>query len=222
MNTVSKNTRVLYRDIRSEFIKNHIRLEILRRFFTSQDTVDLLNKTAPIFFDMLKYAMIDMIVLSIHRLNDPPESKNSRNRTIFHNVSLRRLIKSLDETTYPQLKSDLKDIFDQIWKDSRRISNWRNKLVGHRDYDVLIGQTSPPTVSLIEVDKVMADLGEFLNKFEQDCYDPNEEWHINPDETDEQNAENLKELEQLRIHPPTDNGNPTFLEDSANLLRLIE
>jgi hypothetical protein len=217
MNTVSKLTRELYRDIRSEVIGIHYRLVILRKFFASQDTVNVLNKTAPRFFATLKYDLIDTLVLSIQRLKDPPKSSKK-----YQNASLEQLINSLDQVIYSQLICELQVILGQIKKDSPRISNWRNKWVGHRDYNVVIGEAEKPAISLPEIENVLYGLQKFLNTFETACQDIDVEWHINDGESFDQFAERFSEGERLKINPPDDYVNAIFLDGSTNLLRLIE
>jgi hypothetical protein len=217
MNPIESEARELYRDIRLEVINIHYRLVILRNFFTSQDTVNSLNKTAPRFFATIQNDILDMLIISINRLLDPSMSINKKS-----NASLEQLICNLNPKIYPQLIDDLKNILAQIKKDSVRISNWRNKWGSHKDYEVVTGIAPKPAVSFAEFDQVLSGFGKFLNKFEQACYDLNEEWHIDPNKTDEQNAEYIKERERLYIFSPIDYVNNIFLDDGTKLLRFIE
>lgn len=91
MANISKSTRELYSNIRSELIGIHYRVILVRQLFTSQDTNDLLNNTAIRFFAALKGDLMNTIAIAISRLTDPAKSFNK-----FKNASLQQIIESID------------------------------------------------------------------------------------------------------------------------------
>lgn len=76
MSTISNETRELYHNLRAEVIGISYRLTVLRQLFTDQKTLDLLNKTAPRFFNNLWLDYLDAISLTVRRLMDPAMSFN--------------------------------------------------------------------------------------------------------------------------------------------------
>jgi len=214
MSTISKSTRELYRNLRLEVIGIHSRLRVLRQLYTSQEIVDLLDKTAYLFFNTLRNDLIDTIVLMANRLLDPAKTFNK-----YPNVSFQKLIDNLDPAAYPKLITSLKDILDTIKTKSKRLKNWRDKWVGHRDYDVLLGSASKPVISLMDIDEVLLWMGKFLNEFEDVCQDvPEINLYNNPLSADE-----INEIIRLRIKKPTPYENRPFLPgDGDTIIELIK
>ncbi|HEU0291354.1 MAG TPA: hypothetical protein VFR47_01370 [Anaerolineales bacterium] len=139
MNNISKPTRELYSDIRSELRGIHYRILLVKQLFTSQDSNDLLNNTAIWFFTTLKWDLLNTIAISISRLTDPAKSSKKHN-----NASLQQIIVSLDSSMYSGLIQTLTSILKQIKAKSSRIENWRNKWAAHRDFDVVQGSAPMP------------------------------------------------------------------------------
>jgi hypothetical protein len=217
MNTVSASTRELYHSLRSEVIGVHYRVRVLRQFFTSQETVDLLNKTAIRFFTTLKLDLLDTIVLSINRLLDPAKSFNR-----FANASLQQLIDSMDPTIHLTLVGRLRALLDQTRLRSARLENWRDKWAAHRDLGVLRGQIPQPAISLPEIDEVLDLIGKFMNEFERVCRDPRVEFDYDGTGTPEEFSQKVLEWERLKIGPPLDYANLIFQDGGESLIDLIK
>ncbi|MDP1715771.1 MAG: hypothetical protein Q8L41_13605 [Anaerolineales bacterium] len=213
MSDIPNPTRELYQSLRSELIGIHYRLRVLRQLFTSQETVDLLNKTAYRFFNTLRNDLLDTIVLMTNHLLDPAKTKK------YSNASLQQLIDALDSTAYPGLVANLEDIREKIKSKSSRIENCRMKWGAHRDFDVLLGQASMPKTSLIEIDEVLGLIGEFLNEFERICQNLREEINLYDKSVFE--VKEIAENERLKINPPIDYENMAFQDDGRTILDLI-
>ena len=203
MSTLPQPTKELYHNIRAEVIGLHYRVKILRQLFTSQEIVDLLNKTAFRFFTTLRYDLLDTIVLAINRLLDPAKTFNR-----YPNASLQQLIDQIDIPENAASVAKLRDTLCQIKCKSHRLENWRDKWAGHRDLDVLLGNAPLPAISLVEVDEVLVLLQSFMNEFEETFQDPLEEVNLYG-KTDADVKEIAKNL-QLRIPSPTDYGNMCY------------
>jgi hypothetical protein len=193
----------------------HYRVRVLRQLFTSQETVDLLNKPAIRFFITLKWDLMDTIAITISRLTDPQKSRNK-----YLNASLPQLIDSIDAGARPQLVSSLKAIFTQIKAKSVRIENWRRKWAAHRDLEVIQGKTPKPAMSLPEIDEVLALIRKFMNEYENACQDPRVE--INLYEKTAFEVKEIVENESLKIGSPTDYENMVFQDDGNTILNIIK
>lgn len=215
MNSISKPTRELYSNIRSELTGIHYRVLLVRQLFTSQDTNDLLNKSAIRFFTTLKWDLLNTIAIAISRLTDPAKSFKK-----FKNTSLQQIINSLDTNAYSELIISLTDILVQVKAKSSRIENWRKKWAAHRDFDVVQGYAPMPATSLIEIDEVLFLIGKFVNEFERVCQDPKIEINLYDNPI---TAEELDEMERLKILPPNPYENRHFLPDDGNtIIELIK
>ncbi len=215
LNNISKSTRELYSNIRSELTGIHYRVILVKQLFTSQDTNDLLNKAAIRFFTTLKWDLMNTIAIAISRLTDPAKSFNK-----FKNASLKQIIDNLDSAAYPELIQSLTDILAQIKAKSSRIENWRKKWAAHRDFDVVQGYALMPATSLTEIGEVLSLIGKFVNEFERVCKDPKIEINLydNP-----LTAEEFDQMERLKINPPLVYENMRFLPDDGNtIIELIK
>ena len=210
MTKLNKSTREIYRDIRSELIGVHYRLLLIRQLFTSEDTNNLLNKTALRFFTILKWDLFNTITIAISRLTDPPKSFNK-----YQNASLEQIINNLDSRAYSKLSQSLSKILLQIRSKSSRIGNWRKKWAGHRDFDVVQGSAPKPAISLPEINEVLVLIGKFLNEFEEVFQDPKIEinFYENPNA-----AKELEETERLKIFPPNRYEEMHFLGDDGDTI----
>ena len=221
MNSTSKSSRELYGNIRSELIGIHYRLLLIRQLFSSQDTNDLLNKTAIRFFNTLKWDLLNTISISISRLTDSAKSFNK-----YNNASLQQLISSLDSISYPELFRSLRNILAQIKAKSSRIEDWRKKWAAHRDLDVVHGSAPKPVTSLNEIDEVVSLIRKFLNEFE----DVFQDGEINLYGKSDTEVKNIADNEQLRIKHefyenmifPDDGNTIVEIIKQANHPRIIE
>lgn len=215
MNTISTSTRELYQSLRSEVIGVNYRVRVLRQMFTSEETVDLLNKTAIRFFTTLKLDLLDTIILAINRLLDPAKTFGK-----YPNASLQQLVESLDSTTHVHLIAILSATLDQIRAKSARIENWRDKWAGHRDLKVVQGLAPMPATSLPEIDEVMTLIGRFLNEFERVCQDLRVEINLYGKTASE--VAEIAENEGLKIGTPTDYENMLFPDDGNTIIEIIK
>jgi len=212
LNSTSKSSRELYGNIRSELIGIHYRLLLIRQLFSSQDTNDLLNKTAIRFFNTLKWDLLNTISISISRLTDSAKSFNK-----YNNASLQQLISSLDSISYPELFRSLRNILAQIKAKSSRIEDWRKKWAAHRDLDVVHGSAPKPVTSLNEIDEVVSLIRKFLNEFE----DVFQDGEINLYGKSDTEVKDIADNEQLRIkHEFYEN--MIFPDDGNTIVEIIK
>jgi hypothetical protein len=214
LNNISKSTRELYSNIRSELIGIHYRVLLVKQLFTLQETNALLNYTAVTFFTTLKWDLLNTITIATSRLTDPAKSFKK-----FQNASLEQIIKSLDSKTYPRLIQSLTNILGQIKTKSSRIENWRNKWEAHRDLDIVQGNILLPATSLKEIDEIISLIGDFLNEFESIFQDTKIEINLYDNHL---TAEEFNEMERLKIFPPNPYENMIFQDDGNTIIELIK
>lgn len=213
MNNISKPTRELYSNIRSELVGLYYRLILIRQLFTSKETNDFLNQAAIRFFTTLKWDLLDTIAIAVGRLTDSAKSFNK-----YNNCCLQQLIDSLDSSNQ-DLISSLNNTLSQIKAKSSRIKNWRKKWAAHRDFDIVQGSASMPAISLKEIDDVLSLIGKFLNEFERIYQDRNSEIDLynNP-----MAFKKFEETERLKIYPPNPYENMVFQDDGNTIIELIK
>jgi hypothetical protein len=216
LNATSAVTREIYQSVRGELKGIHYRLTVFRQFFTSQEAVDLVNRTAYFFFLMLRIDLLDTMVQAINRLLDPPKSLN-----IHDNASLEQLVDSLDSRKYELLISQLRSMLVDLRARSQRLKYWRDKQVSHRDLDVVLGQAPKPVTSLVEITDVFVGLQAFMNRFEGECQDPPVEHVFSGTVSPQEFAQNALEWERLKIDRPADYQNMVWADDGNTIIDLV-
>jgi AbiU2 len=118
----------------------HARWNVYCQLFVSNEqTVDLLNRSAPGFFYICQTVLIDSVLLGISRLTDPAESRNGKGKQL--NLSLKRLAATVDSADYPTLRNDIDKAVlaaEAYFSFARAL---RHKLIAHND--LLVHQQKP-------------------------------------------------------------------------------
>jgi AbiU2 len=119
-------------------------------FGAGSERVDLLNRSAPTFFWMIKMVLWEDVLLHIARLTDPSESngnKNRKNLTIQNLSTLVEQRQNRQASSYSQLKA----LIDAALEKTQFCRDWRNRHIAHRDLDLAINVE--PARPLEPVDK---------------------------------------------------------------------
>jgi hypothetical protein len=135
--------------------------------FGSQETVTLLNATAPTFFLRHQQLLIDNMILSLSRLTDTTSSGPRKNPQ--ENLTLAQLI-DLREPEYDQLRADLKKKWTTIAAAAKPIRLYRHKLLAHAS---LVHYLSPSTklgekITMTSMKDLIDEILDYLSTF--DCF----------------------------------------------------
>ena len=130
--------------------------EYVQLFGTKQSRVALMNEAAPAFFGIIQQELLQMIVLRIARLTDPPKSAGKSNLTI------RQLPEKIDDRLLRQKVTDLGNAAVVAADPCRQ---WRHRKIAHRALDLSMGVTADPLpdVTRKKISGAMSGLAEVLN-----------------------------------------------------------
>ena len=130
--------------------------EYVELFGRKPSRVDLLNRTAPLFFRTVRDILWHDILMHIARLTDPPRSAGKPNLTI------QRL---------PRLVEDqaLDSLVAEVMEAAEFCRDWRNRRIAHRDLGLALSEDVRPlaVASREKVKEVLAAIGRVLNWVEQ-------------------------------------------------------
>lgn len=144
--------------IKSYFVGLCTDLTLYSELFTSQESVDVLNKFNSLVFSHIQKAYIEKLCLSIACLLDPAETGKNEN------LSLARIIK---QTNCPELDDKLNQLKGLY--ESTGIKQWRQKLLAHNDLSTLMG-TKPLSIRF-EHDDIEIIIG-LIQEIFDDISDP--------------------------------------------------
>jgi hypothetical protein len=123
----------------------------------SQERIDVLNKAGSTFFYILDHLFIDDLILSLSRLTDRAEGKDS-------NLSL-ELVK-LDSNSQFDLVQKLKPLFEGLRQNTANIRKHRHKRIAHNDFDTTVQHGELlPSVSREMIEEVIIQIENYLNTF---------------------------------------------------------
>jgi hypothetical protein len=172
---MAKNLPTLDRDLRKLYdsLVNEVTLVSLKwqtakdLFGHSQERVDLLNRTAVSFFQVCQSTFRDDTFIGLSRLTDPLQSAGK------DNLSLDRLLESLDRQVHSQLATDLAELISKAKELCKPFREYRHKKLAHLDLDTVLNtQTdSLPTITIGETNRALKSVYDVLNRFGQHFFD---------------------------------------------------
>ncbi|GGI53301.1 AbiU2 domain-containing protein [Oxalicibacterium solurbis] len=126
-------------------------------FGTNQGTVELLNRTAGLFFKITQDEIWDSVLLGISRMTDPPETRGKKNLTIH---SLPALIKD------PALKQELETLCEAALEQAAFAREHRNKRIAHQDHGYATDRAAHALngISRERVKSTLAAIGKVMNR----------------------------------------------------------
>lgn len=146
----------LYRKL----VELHIVWQQYRQLFGSDsETVQLLNRTAGLFFKIVQDEFWASVLLGISRMTDPPKTSGRKNLTI---QSLPALI---NDTA---LRTDVDTLCKAAVVNAAFAREHRNKRIAHQDHDYLVDRASNPLsgVSRERVESMLSSLRDVLNRLD--------------------------------------------------------
>jgi len=117
-------------------------------FAENEETVVLLNESAPTFFGVIQGQLWDSVMIGISRLTDPAKTFKSQNLTI---LALPALISDAN------LRRDVQILCDVALNDAEFARTHRNKRIAHNDLDYVIDRAAHPLPAATRV-KIKASL----------------------------------------------------------------
>lgn len=128
----------LHYDLWNEVVWLHAKWGQFRQLFgATPERVDLLNRTAPVFFYFLQDVMFEDVLLHICRLTDPPETGRGHRQ----NLTLLRLETVIE---VPQLRTEVAALLQDVSARSAFARDWRNRHIAHRDLPTARGLHPQP------------------------------------------------------------------------------
>ncbi|MBP5957939.1 hypothetical protein ICA16_19875 [Pseudomonas anatoliensis] len=140
-----------------ELVELHILWQQYRQLFgNTTDTVQLLNRTAGLFFKIVQDELWDSVLLGVSRMTDPPGSGKFKNLTV---QSLSLLI-----TDYA-VKTEVQDLCTKAVAATAFAREHRNKRIAHQDHNYLSNRNSNPLsgISRTTVENMLAALRDVMN-----------------------------------------------------------
>ena len=147
----------LYQDMSSL----HAKWEIFNQLYvTSEETVELLNESAPSFFRICQDMLIDDILLTISRLTDPHQTYNRGN------LSMERLVAYVDESKYADLRDEIEQLLIEAKSKCRFARELRNRRIAHTDLSTRLQAEANPLPALTEqqIKEAFSALRAIMNK----------------------------------------------------------
>ncbi|MEM3432777.1 MAG: hypothetical protein QXU79_00690 [Candidatus Micrarchaeaceae archaeon] len=136
-------------------------------FGTSPERIDLLNRTAPVFFALLERALRHDVIMRIARLTDPPCSDRAGKKA---NASLQRLIADLDPYLDAEFTAELRLEMQELQERCKPIRNLRNKLLAHPDLAAMLlkYRLEPlPGISRADIEEMLEKIRGLMGKIEK-------------------------------------------------------
>ena len=143
-----------------ELVELHILWQQYRQLFGSDsDTVQLLNRTAGLFFRVVQDELWDSVLLGVSRMTDPPATGRNRNLTI---QSLPALISD------PDLSKEAQNLCSVAATEAEFAREHRNKRIAHQDHNYLSnrGSNTLSGISRERVEAMLAALRAVMNRLD--------------------------------------------------------
>jgi len=159
---IPESLREIFETIENELTWLHGRWIMYRQLFgADQQTLDLLNQSAPTFFGMLQFLWLDYVVLEICSLTDRPRSFGR------DNLVLRQLYEQLDREKYTELATRLEEKDQAVEQSCGKLRTIRNRRIAHRDQRSALGAYQTPIlgVSRKDVDDALVAMRDYVNCF---------------------------------------------------------
>lgn len=122
----------IYMELFNQVSHLHAKWGIFCQLYASgSEVVDLLNSSAVGFFRVCQDVLAYDILLTISRLTDPKQTRLGKN--VRDNLSLERLVSSIDSVKYPKLKDEIEQLLTVSKIKCGFVKDLRNKLIAHND-----------------------------------------------------------------------------------------
>lgn len=118
----------------------HIFWQQYRQLFgTDSETVELLNRTAGLFFKVVQDQLWDSVLLGISRLTDPSQTGKNKNLT------LRSLPGLIPEES---VRVEVEALCEKAVAEAKFARQHRNKRIAHQDHEYLLNREASPLAGI--------------------------------------------------------------------------
>jgi hypothetical protein len=138
----------------------HLWKENSTLFAKEQSTVDLLNRMAPAFFQMVQGLMLHETMIAISRLLDPARTMGR------DNLTMAQLVDVLARHA-PSVAAEVRDLLDTVKSKAEPIRDRRNRALAHLDLGLALGHPNAKPVDQLTyqtVEEVIGLLEEILDE----------------------------------------------------------
>ena len=150
-----------YESLNKEVTYLHAKWKVYRQVYAGdQAEIDLLNRTASFFFQVVHWALLDETVLGVTRLTDPPETSGNENRC------LALLVSRVGELGLADLSAGLAQDLEKINGLVEPFRVWRNKRIAHSDLTTALKLSDEPLpgISRESIEEALAAVRKFMNR----------------------------------------------------------
>ncbi|MCI2243341.1 hypothetical protein L3067_01790 [Xanthomonas sp. PPL568] len=148
-----------------KLIELHIVWQQYQQLFGADaETIELLNRTAGLFFKVAQDEIWDSVLLGISRMTDPPQTGGKKNLTIH---SLPMLIDDL------KLRAEIEALCKGALQEASFAREHRNKRIAHQDHGYATDRAANALsgISRERVNAMLSSIGKVLNRLNLHCKD---------------------------------------------------
>lgn len=130
--------------------------EYIVLFGTNQERFDIMNKSAPHFFNIAQQAFWEKIILGVARITDRPKTFGKSNASM---AGLGMLLED------KQLANKFREAMENVEKETGFCRDWRNRIIAHKDLQHQIDGTLKPLLpaSRLGIKNALKSLSKALN-----------------------------------------------------------
>ena len=157
--TVVASSTDIWQALKEEVVGLHGTRKLMRDLYgANADTVDLLNRSAGVFFASLERMMVRDLIIGIARLTDRAAQGDHAN------LSLGRLADLDWVVADPDCARALTDKLAAVATAARQFRVLRNKAVAHLDMPTRLNDELIPGVTIRELDRVLQAIADAMNE----------------------------------------------------------
>jgi len=147
----------LFQELSDALTDIHFKWKLYCQLYCDEDSVELINACAPIFFANTQAVYADYILLALSRLTDP--SRTGR----YSNLSLERLRQAIDPAAHPSLSFTLAAAATSVEVACADFRTHRDKRIAHTDEGVSDGDVQLPAVYKRDIDDALKKMRDLMN-----------------------------------------------------------
>lgn len=147
---------VLYRKL----VELHIIWQQYRQLFgTDAETIQLVNRTAGLFFKIVQDVLWDSVLLGVSRMTDPAATGKNKNLTVFC------LLPLIEDDV---LRTEVEELCEEALIHAKFAREHRNKRIAHQDHNYHMDRSSHQLsgVSRALVENMLSSLRKVLNRID--------------------------------------------------------